>query len=140
MRCVFDTNVLVSALLKPESKPRRSVDAAVRHGKVLLLFAALAELNEVLTRQWLRQFVSEEIVRSFLAALTLDAELIDVDTRIVECRDPKDDKFLELAVSGGATHIVTGDLDLLTLNRFRGIQIVSPNSFLELAFAKGSEL
>jgi uncharacterized protein len=140
LRCVFDTNVLVSALLKSESKPRQALELAVGYGKVLLSFATLAEVNEVLTRQWLRQFVSEEIVRSFLAGLTLDAELVDVDTKIVVCRDAKDDKFLELAVSGGATHIVTGDLDLLTLNRFRGIQIVSPNSLLELAFAKGSEL
>jgi uncharacterized protein len=137
LRCVFDTNVLVSALLKPESKPRQALEVAVRRGKVLLSFATLAELNEVLTRQWLRQFVSEEIVRSFLAGLTLDAELVEVDTRIVACRDPRDDKFLELAVSGRATHIVTGDSDLLTLNPFREIQIISPSSFLELELSPG---
>lgn len=134
MRCVFDTNVLVSALLKSESKPRQALELAVHSGKVLLSFATLGELNEVLSRQWLRQFVPEEIVRSFLAGLTLDAELVDVDTRIVACRDPKDDKFLELAVSGGATHIVSGDADLLTLNPFRGIRIISPNKFLESVF------
>jgi uncharacterized protein len=134
LRCVFDTNVLVSALLKPESKPRQALELAVHGGKVLLSFATLAELNEVLSRQWLRQFVPEEIVRSFLAGLTLDAELVDVDTRIVACRDPKDDKFLELAVSGGATHIVSGDADLLTLNPFCGIRIISPNKFLESVF------
>jgi putative PIN family toxin of toxin-antitoxin system len=135
LRCVFDTNVLVSALLKSESKPRQALELAVGRGKVLLSFATLAELNEVLTRHWLRQFVAEEVVRSFLAGMTLDAELVDVDTKIVECRDPKDDKFLELATGGRATHIVTGDLDLLILNPFRGIQIVSPNTFLESALS-----
>jgi putative PIN family toxin of toxin-antitoxin system len=138
LRCVFDTNVLVSALLKPQSKPRQALELAARRGKILLSFATLAELNEVLTRKWLRQFVSEEIVRSFLAGLTLDAELVDVDTRIVACRDPKDDKFLELGVSGKATYIVTGDSDLLTLNQFRGIQIISPNTFLASALSSGS--
>jgi putative PIN family toxin of toxin-antitoxin system len=137
LRCVFDTNVLVSALLKPESKPRQALELAARSGNMLLSFATLAELSEVLTRQWLRQFVSEEIVRSFLAGLTLDAELVDVDVRIVACRDAKDDKFLELAVSGRATHIVTGDSDLLTMNAFRGIQIISPNAFLGSAFSSG---
>ncbi|MDP6501994.1 MAG: putative toxin-antitoxin system toxin component, PIN family, partial [Planctomycetota bacterium] len=44
---------------------------------------------------------------------------------------PKDDKFLELAVSGAASHIVTGDQDLLVLNPFRGISIVTPRQFLE---------
>lgn len=135
MRCVFDTNVLVSALLKPESKPRQALELAVLRGRVLLSFETLAELNEVLTRKWLHQFVSEEIVRSFLAGLTLEAEFIDVETKIVACRDPKDDKFLELAASGLATHIVTGDSDLLTLNPFRGVQIVLPNTFLELALS-----
>ena len=127
----------MSALLKPESKPRQALEVAVRSGKVLLSFATLAELSEVLTRQWLHQFVSEEIVRGFLAGLTLEAELVEVDTRIVACRDPRDDKFLELAVSGRATHIVTGDSDLLTMNAFREIQIISPSSFLELELSPG---
>lgn len=118
MRCVFDTKVLVSALLKPESKLRQALELAVLRGKVLLSFETLAELNEVLTRRWLSQFVSEEIVRSFLAGLTLDAELIGVGTEIAEFRDPKDDKFLEVAASGRASHIVTDDSDLLTLNPF----------------------
>lgn len=55
-----------------------------------------------------------------------------MDAPITACRDPKDDKFLELAVSGRATHIISGDTDLLTLNPFRGIAILPPRAFLEL--------
>jgi hypothetical protein len=55
--------------------------------------------------------VEEEDVRSFLAALTREAEWVDVEIQIQACRDPKDDKFLELAASGMGTHIVTGDTD-----------------------------
>ena len=74
--------------------------------------------------------MSEEIVRSFLAGLTLDAELVDVDMKIVACRDPKDDKFLELAVNGHADVIVSGDVDLLVLDTFRGIRIIiTPAAF-----------
>jgi predicted nucleic acid-binding protein len=51
--------------------------------------------------------------------------------RITACRDSKDDKFLEVAVTGHATHIVTGDEDLLALNPFLGIQIVSPKVLLK---------
>jgi predicted nucleic acid-binding protein len=50
----------------------------------------------------------------------------------VACRDPKDDKFLSLAVCGRATHLVTGDADLLALNPFEGIRIVTPRQFLEI--------
>jgi len=51
LRCIFDTNVLVSALLLPDSKPRHALDVALREGKVLISFATLAELNEVLSRK-----------------------------------------------------------------------------------------
>lgn len=132
MRFIFDTNVIVSALLLPESKPRQALDLALLHGKVLLSFTVLAELYDVLSRKHLHRYVDEEDIRSFLAALTREAQWVEVDVEIRACRDPKDDKFLELAMSGHATHIVTGDSDLLALNPFRSIQIIAPHLFLEL--------
>lgn len=132
MRCVFDTNVLVSALLLPDSKPRKALDLTLEKGKLLLSFSVLAELYEVLGRKQFRQYVDEEDIRSFVAALTREAEWIDVDVRVAACRDPKDDKFLELAVNGRATHIVTGDDDLLVLSVFQGILILPPHAFLRL--------
>lgn len=115
-----------------DSKPRQALDRALREGKVLLSFAALAELYEVLSKRKFRRYIDETDIRSFLAALTRETQWVDVDAQIAVCRDPDDNKFLELAVSGRATHIVTGDADLLVLNAFRGIQILPPHSFLEL--------
>jgi putative PIN family toxin of toxin-antitoxin system len=112
LRCVFDTNVIVSALLLPDSKPRHAFELAFRKGRVLLSLAALAELSAVLGRKKFIRYINEEDIRSFLAALTREAEWVEVDTRIAACRDPKDDKFLELAVSGNGTHIISGDSDL----------------------------
>ncbi len=139
MRCVFDTNVLVSALLLPDSKPRHALELALREGRILLSFATLAELNEILSRKRFRRYVDEEDIRSFLAALTRESQWVDVDVRIQACRDPKDDKFLELAVSGRGSHIVTGDSDLLALHPFQGIQILPPHRFLELSFPPRSQ-
>ena len=48
------------------------------------------------------------------------------------CRDPRDDKFLEVAVNGMADLIVTGDDDLLVLDRFRPTRILTPKQFLEM--------
>jgi uncharacterized protein len=132
LRCVFDTNVLVSALLLPDSKPRHALDRALQEGKVLVSFAVLAELHEVLSRKRFRRYVNEVDVRSFLAALVRETQWVVADVQIQACRDPKDDKFLELAVSGQATHIVTGDADLLALNPFRGVKILAPHRFLEI--------
>jgi len=58
------------------------------------------------------------------------AEPVMITERIVACRDPTDDKFLELAVSGNADLILSGDKDLLTLHPFRGIPIVTPAAFV----------
>ncbi len=138
MRCVFDTNVVVSALLLPESKPRQALDRALRHGIVLLSFATLAELYEVLSRKRFRRYIDEEDVRIFLAALARESVWIDVQKQITVCRGPSDDKFLELAVEGLATHIVTGDSDLLALNPFQGIQILPPHLFLRQPLSPGS--
>jgi putative PIN family toxin of toxin-antitoxin system len=127
--CVFDTNVFVSALLLPDSKPRHALDLVLREGKILISSAVLAELYEVLSRKRFRRYVDEEDVRLFLAALTREGHWVDVDVQIKASRDPRDDKFLELAVAGRATHIVTGDADLLVLNPFQGVQILPPHAF-----------
>jgi len=55
-----------------------------------------------------------------------------VNLKINACRDPKDNKFLELAVAAGASCIVSGDQDLLTLHLFDNIPILSPADFLKL--------
>jgi uncharacterized protein len=62
-----------------------------------------------------------------------------VDVQITACRDTKDDKSLELAVSGHGTYIVTDDSDLLALNPFQGIQILPPHLFLDLSFPRRSQ-
>jgi putative PIN family toxin of toxin-antitoxin system len=131
LRCVLDTNVFVSALLAPGSKPRAVLDRVHQQGTILLSFATLTELYEVLSREQFRRYIDKEDIRRFLAALTREAHWVDVNVQISACRDPKDDKFLSLAVSGQATHIVTGDADLLALHPFQGIQILAPSEFLE---------
>ena len=58
------------------------------------------------------------------------SEWVEIDVRINDCRDPSDNKFLELAVSGRATHIITGDGDLLGLDPFQGKPVLTPGEFL----------
>jgi uncharacterized protein len=134
VRVVFDTNVVVSALMLLGSPPRRAFDAALQHGQLLVSEAMLEELDDVLRRPKLAEYVSEEQRLEFLAAYIRDAEDVLVTTRLRECRDPKDDKLLELAIAGKATHIVSGDQDLLTLSPFRGIVILTPADFLRERF------
>jgi putative PIN family toxin of toxin-antitoxin system len=134
VRFVFDTNVVVSALMLLGSPPRRAFDWAHRHGELLVSEATLEELDDVLRRPKLAGYVSEEQRLEFFAAYIRDAEEVVVTTRLRECRDPKDDKFLELAIEGKATHIVSGDQDLLMLSPFRGVAILTPVDFLRECF------
>ncbi len=61
------------------------------------------------------------------------AETVPYAERVTACRDPTDDKFLELAVNGRADLIISGDADLLVLNPFRGIAIMTPAAFVQSA-------
>jgi predicted nucleic acid-binding protein len=101
----------------PRSKPRQALDRVFREGKVLLSSGTLTKKD----------------ARSFVAALARESEWIDLNVQIKICRDPKDDKFLKVAVSGQATEVITGDADLLVLDPFQGIRILSPQDFLDLA-------
>jgi putative PIN family toxin of toxin-antitoxin system len=130
-RIVIDTNVLVSRLLIPRSVPGRAVSRAVDEGQLLVSTETMAELASVLARSRLDPYVSIDERQQFLRLLGRIVELVPVLHRVRACRDPRDDKFLELAVSGHADLIISGDLDLLELKTFRGIPILSPAAFLE---------
>jgi uncharacterized protein len=129
-RIVVDTNALVSRLLLPRSVPAAAVRKATAAGQLLISEATLAELADVLARPKFAAYVSIEDRRQFIRVLGRIAEMVPITRIIRECRDPKDDKVLELAVNGRADVIVTGDQDLLALNPFRGVPIVAPAQYL----------
>ena len=130
LRVVPDTNVVVSAALFPQSPPGEVVDYAMRQRAIIASAATLAELNDVLLRPRFERYLQESRRLEFLQHLEQEAELVAITHRITACRDPKDDKFLELAVSGNASHLITGDNDLLALHPFRNIPIITPAAFL----------
>jgi putative PIN family toxin of toxin-antitoxin system len=130
LRTVIDTSVALSAVLLPPSVPRQAFDRAAASGRILLSTATIGELDDVFRRPKFDKYVAKEKRLEFLAALIREAELVDVTETVTACRDPKDDKFLELAICGNASHIVSGDADLLALHPFRGVAILTPQAFL----------
>ncbi len=130
MRVVFDTNVLVSALLFERSIPAQAVFAVMEAGEILLSEALVSEINDILQRKKFEPYISTEQREEFLIALVQSGTLVEITETITACRDPKDNHILELAVSARAQAIVTGDSDLLVLNPFQEIQILAPRDFL----------
>ena len=130
-RFVFDTNVLVSAVLFARSKPRLAWNLARRTGVILASAETGNELRDVLGRPKIEAYVARREIDLFLREFVAQTRRAAIIERITLCRDPKDDKFLELAAAGAADWLVTGDRDLLALDPFRTTAIVSPAGLLD---------
>ena len=130
MRVVLDTNVLVSAALKQQSMPGLAALVVERRGGLLKSLATEEQLFEVVARPYFTSLIDPE-TQAWLRKLMGAAELVTTTERITACRDPTDDKFLELAANGRADLIVSGDGDLLALNPFRNIAIITPAAFVQ---------
>lgn len=131
MRVVFDTNVLVSALLFEDSLPAQAFFFAAREGEIMISSALVQEVQEVLNRPKFDRFVTKNQREDFILSLVETGILVEIRETIEVCRDPKDNMILEVAVSGNAETIVTGDKDLLVLQPFRGIRILQPRPFID---------
>ena len=131
-RFVLDTNVLISALLLKTSVPFQAIELAEKQGIILYSEATLNELEQVLNRKKFNKYLSLEDRQVFLLKFISSSQLVSITENITVCRDEKDNKFLELAVSSNANVIVTGDLDLLILNPFQAVEILTPDMFIDI--------
>ena len=127
---VFDTNALISALLFEHSTPTFAYEKAKRLGKLTASSATFAELSEVLLRRKFDRYLSLATRISFLESARTEFSFHTIFETITVCRDPKDNKFLELALAANAACIVSGDEDLLVLHPFRNIPILNAADFL----------
>ena len=127
---VFDTNTIISAHLLSASPARNAYDKALKQGILLYSRETLSELTKVFLRPKFDKYISIEDRIKALSAFENKGYLIEVFIIINACRDSKDDMFLELAVSGNAAFIITGDKDLLVLHPFQNINVISPSEFV----------
>lgn len=129
-RWVLDTNTLIRRLLLPTGVAARAVDHALARGVVLVSEETMNELAEVISRLNFDRYLSVAERVQFLGLFGGVARMVNITHRVAACRDPKDDKFLHVALNGEAEAIVTGDRDLLVLHPFHGISILSPADFI----------
>lgn len=129
-RAVIDTNILISALLFVASVPGQTLRKVTQDGLLLLSEPVLSEIATVLARRKFDRYVSAEIRRDFVADLAAVAEQVSIIHTVHICRDPKDNMILELAISGQADFILTGDQDLLALGSFHEVPIWTPARYL----------
>jgi putative PIN family toxin of toxin-antitoxin system len=130
-KIVFDTNVLVSALLFKTSKSRLAYEKALLNHQIISSLECYKELVEVLSRPKFSKYFSEIDKSIFLINYFHSTQFVKVNIVVEDCRDPKDNKFLALAFEHSSDFIVSGDNDLLILNPYKNIPILTPNGFLE---------
>ena len=129
-KIVFDASSLVGALLKEGSVPERALLLA-RSGAVICLSTAVEnEVREVFARPKFRKYLARGRGALMLELLCAGAQRFEPTVVVGDCRDRKDNKYLELALAAGADTIVSSDSDLLALHPWRSIPIVTPAEYV----------
>jgi hypothetical protein len=129
---VLDTNTVLSAMLFLNSISRKAYDKALDKCQIVVSNKVWAEYTDVFMRPKFDKYLEAADRFLFLISLQNDIIFIEPTETITDCRDPKDNKYLELAVSADTPFIITGDNDLLVLNPYRGIFILKSSDFLEI--------
>jgi putative PIN family toxin of toxin-antitoxin system len=127
---VLDASTLVSAAIVRGSMPDRAMHHAFDVDEVAVSEATLAEVADVLARPRLARFIDPDLRDEILSLLDTYGVFFAPTERVTDCRDAKDNKYLELALAAGAWAIVSGDDDLLVLHPWRGVRILRPAAYL----------
>jgi putative PIN family toxin of toxin-antitoxin system len=142
LRVVFDASSLIGAAIRPGSVPDQALQIALGSCELCASMETIEELKEVLQRKRFDRYSNfsdrMEFVRVIQAQVTnIAVTRIELDLAAGLCRDVKDEKFLALCLAAGADALVSSDHDLLILNPWNGIPILTPAEFL--AEAEGSD-
>jgi hypothetical protein len=135
IRAVLDTNLLISYLLTHRPPIATLIDHHLARDDIVLVTAPelLAELDRVLTYPKLQRYYTDEERTRFVALVMALGEVVDLPETIPRiCRDPDDDRLIACAVVGEADVIVSGDNDLLALERVGDIPILTAAQFLAM--------
>ena len=131
-RIIIDTNLWISFLL---TKDLSKIDGLLKGNHAILLFSQelLEEFITVAERPKFKKYFSQTDIEYLLSKINTKAEFIIISSHIVLCRDPKDNFLLALAKDGKASHLITGDKDLLTLKKLGKTEIISVTNYLNKA-------
>ena len=134
-RVVFDTSTLVSVALRVGSVPHQALTQAIAQGAVYVSIDTFSELEQVPLRPKFDRYMPHDVRRAFVdlvraLAVQVPVWAAEVANVVPACRDPKDNPFLALVLACSAHVLVSSDAELLVLNPWRGVPIVSPAACL----------
>ena len=127
---VFDVSALVGAAIRRDGVPELALRRALRIDQIAVSEAIIAELLDVFARPRLQRFLNPELRDEVLSEVHASGLFFAPGERVMDRRDSKDNKYLELALAAAATTIVSSDNDLLVLHPWRGVRILLPAAYL----------
>lgn len=129
---VLDSKLIVSAFLNPEGMASAALQVAVEHFDVAASIDTLAELADVLKRDKFNRYASKTERIARLEAYAQTVLVFDVRLQVLDCTDPKDNKFLALCTTAGAKILVTGDKkDLLVMHPYQNTAVLGLRAFVD---------
>ncbi|MBC2715679.1 MAG: putative toxin-antitoxin system toxin component, PIN family [Desulfobacteraceae bacterium] len=134
LKIVLDTNVLVSALLKPGSTPELILLLILNHRVDLYLSKDIfKEYQEVLNREKFKKYLNQKKIQKFLKKIKNNASMaVPKESVEVIKEDPSDNKFLECALECKANFLITGNIKHFPSKKFRETRIVTPADFVRI--------
>lgn len=137
LRVVVDTNMLVSGLFGIKNSPSSQILSAIRAQKIIMVTSPiiLEEVSDVINRLRIVKLTKMTVKEraDFITKLIERSEVtVGKQLSKIVGRDVKDDKFLACAVEAKAGYLITGDEDLLILESYQEIQIITPRKFLDI--------
>jgi putative PIN family toxin of toxin-antitoxin system len=131
IRVIIDTNWYISATINKKS--RRGLYRLLSNPNLIILFSEeiLNEYRQVVLRDKFKKIISANQVTRFMNLVIPHTEIINLTSNLVGSRDVNDNHLLSLSLDGNADYLVTGDLDLLVLNKTGATKILTLNNFLD---------
>ena len=130
MRIVMDTNVFISGIFF-SGPPARILRAWQNQDLQIVISQEILFEYQRVAKELSSQFPTVDIL-PIIEMVTIHGEFVDTKgIHITICEDPDDNKFIECAIAGYCTEIVTGDKHLLKLKSFKGVNVLSPRNFVD---------
>ena len=129
-RIILDTNLWISFLI---NKDFSILNEAIFSNDYVLIFSSelFEEFIEVVSRPKFKKYFSEEDIIEIIEVINQQAEFVDVVSEISFCRDKKDNFLLSLAIDGRVDYLITGDADLLELEKIDSVKILTLKEFVK---------
>lgn len=131
MRIIIDSNIWISVFINNDFQSfiKKIFEREI---EIISSNRQIEEISNVLSRPKIKNVIAHELIEEFLILFLKSVDIVETEIKITDCRDEKDNFILEAAISGNVDYIVTEDKDLLVLNPYKTVKVVTVKKFYKI--------